>query len=241
MDAVPPSGHALGALLALVAVCGACDGLVSGALYGEAAVLAPRYTQALTAGNSLSGGRRCGTPGRLPALPCLAAVTAATCYHAPSSCTPLVVAGIVVALLRAGTKATLPDTEPGLRQSADIYFSIAAAACLACLMLHALVLPRLATVRSRRGAALEAALLDSSDDLPGVPNGGGGGRGSWGQQQQQPEAAPLLGPAQRQQHEHEGSGGGGGGGICSGEAPATAADVLRRIWVLGLSNILIFM
>lgn len=47
---------ALAALLALVAACGACDGLASGALYGEAAVLAPRYTQALATGNSLSGG-----------------------------------------------------------------------------------------------------------------------------------------------------------------------------------------
>lgn len=46
----------LAALLALVAACGACDGLASGALYGEAAVLAPRYTQALATGNSLSGG-----------------------------------------------------------------------------------------------------------------------------------------------------------------------------------------
>lgn len=47
---------ALAALLALVAACGACDGLASGALYGEAAMLAPRYTQALATGNSLSGG-----------------------------------------------------------------------------------------------------------------------------------------------------------------------------------------
>ena len=59
-----PGGSALAALLALVAACGVCDGLASGALYGEAAVLAPRYTQALAAGNSVSGGwaRRVALP-----------------------------------------------------------------------------------------------------------------------------------------------------------------------------------
>lgn len=130
-----------------------------------------------------------------------------------------------MALLRAATKATLPDTESGLRQSANIYFSIAAAACLACLFLHAAVLPQLATVRSRLGTALEASLLDSSDDLA----------------EQRPEAAPLLGPGRQRHERHEGGGGGGGDSCSGGKAPATAADVLRCIWVLGLSNILIFM
>lgn len=59
MDAMPPSGRALAALLALVGACGVFDGLTAGALYGEAGVLAPRYTQALATGNSAAGGQAC--------------------------------------------------------------------------------------------------------------------------------------------------------------------------------------
>ncbi len=55
MDRSSGAAAALAALLALVVACGAFDGLTSGALYGEAAVLAPSYTQALATGNSLSG------------------------------------------------------------------------------------------------------------------------------------------------------------------------------------------
>ena len=55
MDALPASGRALAGLLALVAACGVFDGLTSGALYGEAGVLAPRYTQAIATGNSAAG------------------------------------------------------------------------------------------------------------------------------------------------------------------------------------------
>lgn len=72
---------------------------------------------------------------------------------------------MIVSLLRAATKATLPPTPDGLRASAHLYFGLAAAACAACTLLYAAVLPRLAVVRRRREAAL-AACLHSYDELP---------------------------------------------------------------------------
>lgn len=50
-----PSPRTLAALLLLVAGVGACDGMAQGALFGEAALLPPRFTQALVSGTSLSG------------------------------------------------------------------------------------------------------------------------------------------------------------------------------------------
>ena len=45
----------LSCVLLLVAACGAADGAAQGALFGEAAALDPRYTQALVAGTAISG------------------------------------------------------------------------------------------------------------------------------------------------------------------------------------------
>lgn len=67
-------------------------------------------------------------------------------------------AGVAVSLLRAATKATLPATPEGLHASANLYFAIAAAVCLTCMLLYSAVLPRLAVVQRRRQAALDAAL-----------------------------------------------------------------------------------
>jgi hypothetical protein len=55
LNAAPPSSAALAAVLLLVALCGVCDGLAQGALFGEVALLPPRYTQALVAGTAVSG------------------------------------------------------------------------------------------------------------------------------------------------------------------------------------------
>ena len=49
------STSALGAILFLVALCGFADGVCQGALFGEAARLPPRYTQALVGGTAISG------------------------------------------------------------------------------------------------------------------------------------------------------------------------------------------
>lgn len=57
LDLAPASSGTLAALLLLVAACGVCDGLAQGALFGEAALLPPRFTQALVAGTAVSGGR----------------------------------------------------------------------------------------------------------------------------------------------------------------------------------------
>jgi hypothetical protein len=48
-------GSTLGVTLFLVAVCGASDGVAQGALFGEAALLPARYTQALISGTAMSG------------------------------------------------------------------------------------------------------------------------------------------------------------------------------------------
>ena len=85
-----------------------------------------------------------------------------------------------MSLLRAATKATLPPSPAGLRASANLYFGLSAAACAACALLHAAVLPRLAAVRRRRAAAL-AASLHSYERLPGgeaAEQGGGAAAGA---------------------------------------------------------------
>jgi equilibrative nucleoside transporter 1/2/3 len=51
----PASGSSLAMTLALVALCGAADGVAQGALFGEAARLGPKYTQALVQGTAISG------------------------------------------------------------------------------------------------------------------------------------------------------------------------------------------
>lgn len=55
LDLAPATTGSLATLLLLVAACGACDGLAQGALFGEAALLPPRYTQALVSGTAASG------------------------------------------------------------------------------------------------------------------------------------------------------------------------------------------
>lgn len=45
-----PSDSTLGVVLFLVALCGACDGLAQGALFGDAASLPPKFTQVSTEG-----------------------------------------------------------------------------------------------------------------------------------------------------------------------------------------------
>jgi len=68
-------------------------------------------------------------------------------------------AGVAVSLLRMATKALLPATPAGLRQSASIYFGLAALLCLTCTLVYTCVLPHLAVVQRRRAAVLQAALL----------------------------------------------------------------------------------
>ena len=51
----PATGSSLAMTLALVALCGAADGVAQGALFGEAARLGPKYTQALVQGTAISG------------------------------------------------------------------------------------------------------------------------------------------------------------------------------------------
>lgn len=68
-----PTDRTLAMLLSLVAICGCCDGLVGGALFSEAASLAPRYAQAVVAGTAISGLAvsvlRILTKATLPATP----------------------------------------------------------------------------------------------------------------------------------------------------------------------------
>lgn len=77
LNLAPPSPWALAAVLLLVALCGVCDGLAQGALFGEVALLPPRYTQALVAGTAVSGGRRGCPAGPLLCGVAKAAPTAA--------------------------------------------------------------------------------------------------------------------------------------------------------------------
>ncbi|KAL4434383.1 hypothetical protein ABPG75_000824 [Micractinium tetrahymenae] len=174
LDLAPASSGTLAVLLLLVAACGLCDGLAQGALFGEAARLPPRFTQALIAGTAVSG--------------------------------------VVVSVLRVVTKATLPDTEQGLRQSANLYFAIAALVCAACTVVYSYVLPRLPAVQQYKHAALEAA-LHGDDDL-GLERHEGQGPGSlassaaaspWKQhrqQQQQPARSSIDVELSYEDHVH---------------------------------------
>ncbi len=55
IDLFPPGGASLAIMLFFIIICGAADGACQGALFGEAAVLDGRYTQALIAGTAISG------------------------------------------------------------------------------------------------------------------------------------------------------------------------------------------
>lgn len=70
---IPAGNGSLAVMLLLVAVCGMADGACQGALFGEAATLDPRYTQALITGTAISGVvmslLRILTKGLLPATP----------------------------------------------------------------------------------------------------------------------------------------------------------------------------
>ena len=97
-------------------------------------------------------------------------------------------AGVVGSLLRVITKATLPDTEAGLRRSANIYFTIAALVCASCTVVYGWVLPRLPAVQRYRRAALEAAPAEAvvHDGSSGGGTGGGGAE-LWKQQHDEHE------------------------------------------------------
>lgn len=73
IDLFPAGKSSLALMLFLIAVCGAADGACQGALFGEAAVLDGRYTQALIAGTAISGVAisflRIITKALLPATP----------------------------------------------------------------------------------------------------------------------------------------------------------------------------
>ena len=71
-------------------------------------------------------------------------------------------AGVAVSLLRVLTKATLPDTEAGLRRSANLYFALTALVCASSTAVYAWAVPRL--MQAHRQAALDAALHAGSDD-----------------------------------------------------------------------------
>lgn len=88
-----------------------------------------------------------------------------------------------MSLLRVVTKASLPDTEAGLRGSANIYFTIAALVCASCVAVYGWVLPRLPAVQRHRRAALEAALAGAEVYHGGsTGTGGGGGAAPWKRQ-----------------------------------------------------------
>lgn len=268
LDLAPPSRAALAAVVLLAAACGACDGVAQGALFGEAALLPPRYTQALCSGTAVSG--------------------------------------VGVSLLRIVTKATLPDTEAGLRRSAALYFATAALVCAACTAVYSWVLPHLPEAQQYRRAALGAAAHEHSSSVgeaDGVVLAAGPdwkpGRDEpqhWQQQQQQEQlprqpslgvelslgdwqqrrpqqdgtsgqrgdeaAHTLLLPGQlhsssgaglhgrgtpRQHEEQQQAQWPGGGGLLapagsgsSGSGQSSAAAVLRSIWRPALSTTLVY-
>lgn len=195
-----------------MAACGACDGFAQGALFGEAALLPPQYTQALVSGTAASGQCvmllesvcvwlamlnrwvSCSQPhcsGRWS--PCAGENSASLCAQCSP---PPLLAGVAVSLLRVLTKATLADTEAGLRHSANVYFILTALVCASCTAVYSFVLPRLS--ERLKQAALAAALeYDGS--------GGGSGPAGWKlldgqqrsnfgetQQQQQRSGRPSL-------------------------------------------------
>lgn len=211
LDLAPASGGTLAAVLLLVAACGVCDGFAQGALFGEAARLPPRYTQALVAGTAVSGAPavHASAPhaNLCASIACLCSRSrrcrcrcrhmpfcASGCCHEPSAAGRL--AGVVVSLLRVITKATLPDTEAGLRRGANIYFTIAALVCASCTVVYGWVLPRLPAVQQYRRAALEAALAEA-EVYDGSSGGGtgGGSAGLWKQQHDEHEQHQQQGAA----------------------------------------------
>ena len=143
---LPASNATLAAVLLLVAACGACDGFAQGALFGEAALLPPRFTQALVTGTAVSGARGAlhvltvcrwaatAAHGRgwwcaaqlLPsfkALPEGRRTLLARLVFLVSYCAclhPPPSSGVAISLLRVVTKAMLPGTEAGLRASANM-------------------------------------------------------------------------------------------------------------------------
>lgn len=116
-----------------------------------------------------------------------------------------VCAGIAVSLLRLATKATLPDSPEGLRRSANLYFCISALACLGCVLLYSLVLPRLGSVQRRREAAVAAATLSYGPlaDAPPV-EGGDAEAAEWTVRKAQRAAAAAAGDGQQQQQQQGG-------------------------------------
>lgn len=203
---------------------------------------------------------------------------------------------MVTSLLRCLTKATLPDTEAGLRRSANLYFVIAALVCAACTAIYGWVLPRQPAMQRYRQAALDAALHGGGSGEDGADGGEAApawklleqqeqahGRGSldvelthgggpdWQatleQQLQQPD---RLGEDGRQEAADEellnggqgeppsssdawlhdrgrmrsGSGAGSAQPLAAGEggggSAGAAIAVLRCIWRLALSNVLIY-
>lgn len=118
---------------------------------------------------------------------------------------------MAVSLLRVLTKATLPDTEAGLRHSANLYFILTALVCASCTAVYGCVLPRLG--ERLRQAALEAALEDdgSADDGWKLLDGQQGAAYSEQQQQQQPPGRPRLDvELSYEDHAHSVHSGGGG-------------------------------
>ena len=81
------------------------------------------------------------------------------------------VSGIAVCLLRVATKATLPDTPKGLRASANAYFTLAALVCASCVVLYAMVLPRLPVIQYYRQVINQS--ISQSRKLSDAGPGGG--------------------------------------------------------------------
>ncbi len=211
LDLAPATTGSLAALLLLVAACGACDGFAQGALFGEAALLPPQYTQALVSGTAASGEARMTSfliaHHKLTSMLALCrswllllhpAVQAGRLRYHPM---PAVPAGVAVSLLRVLTKATLPDTEAGLRHSANLYFLLTALVCASCTAVYSCVLPRLS--EKLRQAALQAAIEDDGS--------GGNEPAGWklldGRQQaaySERHAAPYSEQQQQQRHQRAG-------------------------------------
>jgi hypothetical protein len=113
----------------------------------------------------------------------------------------MLLSGVVVSLLRIITKATLPDTEAGLRRSATIYFCIGAAVCAACTVVYAQVLPRMPSMRQHRQAALEAALRDASSVVCAEDGGTAGWKLAAASLEQHGELSPPPLPPQQQRQQ----------------------------------------
>lgn len=83
--------------------------------------------------------------------------------------------GVIICLLRIATKAALPPTRAGLRESTAIYFSISGGITLSCFAVYYAVLPRLGVVRyykrgpSAAGAVVELSPQPSIGEAAGLP------------------------------------------------------------------------